>query len=53
MEIVAQCVIDRILNEIRLGQYFGLIMDETPDKSKTEQISVCLRYIFHCATKSP
>ena len=28
-EILKQCVFDGILNEVRLGQYFGFIMIET------------------------
>ena len=47
MEIVMQCVLNRIFNKIRLGQYFWVIMDETSDISKTEQASVCLRYVFN------
>ena len=38
------------MNEGRLGQFLGFIMDKMPDINKTEQVSVCLRY-FSSATK--
>ena len=47
MEIVVQCVLNCIFNEIRLGQYFWVVMDEKSDMSKTEQASMGLRYVFN------
>ena len=48
---MVQCVFDQVLNQISLCQYFGFIMDETSDISKTEQVSMCFRYIFSGITK--
>ncbi|CAF3454693.1 unnamed protein product, partial [Rotaria socialis] len=37
-------VLDRILREIQQGKYFSIMIDETTDISKLEQVSLVVRY---------
>ena len=37
--------------EVRKSGYFGIIMDETSDISRTEEVSLCLRYVINGETK--
>lgn len=43
--IIAQTVKEKIINEVKASQYFSIIVDSTPDKSRTEQVSVIVRYV--------
>lgn len=44
---MAKIIIDQVSNEVRLGEHFTLMVDETKDASKKEQISIVLRYLLH------
>lgn len=37
--------------EVRKSGYFGIVMDETSDISRTEEVSLCLRYVINGETK--
>lgn len=39
------------MTEVRKSGYFGIIMDETSDISRTEEVSLCLRYVNNGETK--
>ena len=45
LDLMAEMVLNRITSEIQKAQYFSLIVDETKDISKKEQLSVVLRYV--------
>ncbi|PFX33086.1 hypothetical protein AWC38_SpisGene2011 [Stylophora pistillata] len=42
LAIVSDLVLERITTEVRKSGYFGIIMDETSDISRTEEVSLCL-----------
>ena len=44
-------VLERITAEVGKSGYFGIIMDETSDISRTEEVSLCLRYVINGETK--
>ena len=44
-------MLERIAAEARSSDYFGMVLDETADISRTEQVSLFLRYIFNGETK--
>lgn len=46
ISISAKLVSQEISNEVRECDYFAVMVDETKDISKTEQISVVVRYNF-------
>ena len=50
IQLLADVVRKMIHDEISGAQYFTLIADETKDISKSEQLSVVLRYIHDCKT---
>lgn len=37
---------DQILGKVSKAQFFSLLVDETTDMAKQEQITICLRYVF-------
>ena len=43
---MAKFVFERIVDKVNESKCYGVILDETSDISKTEQVSICLRYIF-------
>ena len=46
IEIVLDKVQQRIASDVRSSEQFSIIIDETPDISKSEkQVSLCLRYV--------
>ena len=49
LEIVANVMLERIAAEARGSDYFGIVVDETADISRTEQVSLFLRYISSTA----
>ena len=51
LEKVANVMLERIAAEARSSDYFGIFVDETADISRTEQVSLFLRYIFNGETK--
>ena len=48
--LLADSVRAMIMNEVHSAQYYTLIADETKDVSKSEQLSVVLRYVYNCKT---
>ena len=49
--IVSDMVLKRITNEVRNSGQYSVTVDETADCSRTEQVSLCLRYVFAGQTK--
>ncbi|XP_063765900.1 zinc finger MYM-type protein 1-like [Eleginops maclovinus] len=45
IDVMASMVREQVSNEVKLGEHFALMVDETKDVSKKEQISVALRYL--------
>ncbi len=41
---VASVILEEICSEMKLARWYSLIIDETADISKTEQVSFVLRY---------
>ncbi|XP_046858818.1 sucrase-isomaltase, intestinal-like [Xenia sp. Carnegie-2017] len=50
LEIVASVMLERIAEEAS-SDYYGIVVDETADISRTEQLSLFLRYVFNGETK--
>lgn len=48
---MANFMLERIAAEVRSSEYYGIIVDETSDISRVEQVSLCLRYVFNSETK--
>ena len=48
--LLADSVRAMIMNEVHTARYCTLIADETKDVSKSEQLSVVLRYVYNCRT---
>ena len=44
-EILSKFVHERILEDVQKGEEFAVIMDETSDISRSEQVSICLSYV--------
>ena len=44
-------MLGRIAAEARSSDYYGIVVDETADISRTEQVSLFLRYVFNSETK--
>ena len=50
LDIVATAMLEKITAEIRSSGYYGIIVDETSDISRTEQVSLFFRYIYNGET---
>jgi len=48
LEILSDIILDEITEEIKEAEYFALLVDETKDLSKQEQLTFVLRYVFNC-----
>ena len=46
LDIISSFVIERITHDVLLSRNFALIMDETSDISRAEQVSICLRHVL-------
>jgi hypothetical protein len=46
LEIISHSVVQRITKDVQLSRNYALIMDETSDISRTEQVSICLRHVL-------
>jgi len=46
--IILMCntVVDKIIEQVKTRKYFSLIIDSTPDISKTDQLTIALRYVM-------
>ena len=52
LDIVSNMILQKITAEVRRSGFFGIIVDETSDISKTgRQVSMCLRYVIDGETK--
>ena len=51
LDIVATVMLEKITAEIRSSGYYGIVVDETSDISRTEQVSLFFRYIYNGETK--
>lgn len=47
IDIMACILREQVSNEVKLGEHFTLMVDETNDVSKKEQISIVLCYIHN------
>lgn len=45
IDIMANKVLNNIIENVKQAKYFGLIVDSTPDFTHTDQLSVVLRYV--------
>jgi hypothetical protein len=52
LEIFSDITLDEITKEIKEAEYFALLVDETKDLSKQEQLTFVLRYVLECAKNS-
>ena len=46
LDIISSFVIERITHDVLLSRNFALIMDETSDISRAEQVSICFRDVL-------
>ena len=44
LQIIADLIRERIVNDVRASEWYGIILDETSDISKIEQVSLCLSF---------
>eukprot|EP00795_Rhopilema_esculentum_P014860 gene14860-5984_t len=49
--ILSDQVLERTLTEIKSCKFYSIIVDETSDMSKVEQVSIFIRYVFEGTTK--
>jgi hypothetical protein len=47
ISLLAESVLAKIKEELHIAQYYTIIADETKDVSKTEQLSLVLRYVLN------
>ncbi len=47
IEIIADLVKERIVNDVKSSGWYGIIIDETSDISRIEQVSLCLSYCIN------
>lgn len=46
LSILAKSVLEYIINEVKEAHYFTIMVDETKDISKKEQLTLILRYVL-------
>ena len=51
IEIVSSLVLQRITCEVKSNGHFSVIVDETSDIRRVEQVSLCLRYVIEGETR--
>ena len=51
LEIFADLIIELICKDVRDSGWYGIIIDETSDLSRAEQVSFCLSYIANGSKK--
>ena len=47
LQIIADLIRKRIINDVRASGWYGIILDETSDISRTEQVSLCLSFALN------
>lgn len=45
LEILSKAIRDKILLSLRKSKYYSIILDCTPDDSKTEQMTIIVRFV--------
>lgn len=45
LKMIADHVLNKVLNEVRREKYFSIMIDETSDISRLEQVCIALRYV--------
>jgi hypothetical protein len=51
LESCANVIKGKILNSIKTSGMYAIIVDEARDASRTEQMSICIRYVEECFVK--
>ena len=51
LPIIADLFRERITNDVRASGWYGIILDETADISRTEQVSLCLIFALNGTKK--
>ena len=51
LQIIADLIRERITNDVRASGWYGIILDETSDISRTEQVSLCLSFTLNGTKK--
>ena len=51
LQIIADLIRERITNDVRTSGWYGIILDETSDISRTEQVSLCLSFALNGTNK--
>ena len=51
LQIIADLIRERITNDARTSGWYGIILDETSDISRTEQVSLCLSFALNGTKK--
>ena len=51
LQIIADLIRERIINYVRASGWYGIILDETSDISRTEQVSLCLSFALNGTKK--
>ena len=51
LQIIADLICERITNDVRASGWYGIILDETSDISKTEQVSLRLSFALNGTKK--
>ena len=51
LQIIADLIRERITNDVRTSGWYGIILDETSDISRTEQVSLCLSFALNGTKK--
>jgi len=47
IDCCACVILGKIVNAIKESKYFSILVDETTDISTSEQLVLCIRYVFH------
>ncbi len=47
IEIVGSSIVDEIIRRVKEAELYVIMTDETPDNSKTEQLSLPIRYVWN------
>ena len=51
LQIIADLIRERITNDVRTSGWYGIILDETSDISRSEQVSLCLSFALNGTKK--
>ena len=51
LQIIANLIRERITNDVRASGWYGIILDETSDISRTEPVSLCLSFVLNGTKK--